>query len=116
MLGSISPDAGSESSLLFNNTANFDYICDIKELDAMTREFLDRDFMLSFIELAKIGVEYSHQESINSKQQLLSMIDSTIEFFKGDNLDKKTTLELVKNISTSVKSSIDKAMRIISLL
>ena len=80
---------------------------DIKELDAMTREFLDRDFMLSFIELAKIGVEYSHQESINSKQQLLSMIDSTIEFFKGDNLDKKTTLELVKNISTSVKSSID---------
>ena len=38
LLGSISPDAGSESSLLFNNTANFDYICDIKELDAIVKK------------------------------------------------------------------------------
>ena len=38
LLGSISPDAGSESSLLFNNTANFDYICDIKELEARIKK------------------------------------------------------------------------------
>ena len=38
MLGSIAPDAGGDSSLSFNNTTNFDYICDIKELEEIVRK------------------------------------------------------------------------------
>ena len=59
---------------------------DIKELDAMTREYLDKDFMLSFIDLAKLGVEYSHNESIKNKQQVLPEIDYAIEFFSKEEL------------------------------
>lgn len=43
----------------------------IDELDKMTREYLDNNFMLGFIDLASAGVKYSHDSSIKLKKELL---------------------------------------------
>ena len=79
----------------------------IKELDAMTREYLDSNFMLDFIDLAKLGVEYSHSQSIKNKLALLTTIDSMVEYFNQAELDKKDVEAKVKSISYSVKEAID---------
>ena len=52
---------------------------DIVELNKMTREYLDDNFMNNFIQLAKQGVEYAHNESIKQKIEILPVLEQTLE-------------------------------------
>ena len=79
----------------------------VSELNVLTREFLDKDFMLDFIKIGSYGVKNSHDKSIAAKQQLLPLMNQAIEYFNGENIDANTANGYVKQLSTLVKNSID---------
>ena len=81
---------------------------DIAELNKMTREYLDDNFMINFIQLAKQGVEYAHNESIKQKIEILPVLEQTLETFKSGNFDKNTVKEIIKTTSTLVARAINK--------
>ena len=81
---------------------------DIAELNKMTREYLDDNFMINFIQLAKQGVEYAHNESIKQKIEILPVLEQTLETFKSGNFDKNTVKEIIKTTSALVARAINK--------
>ena len=81
---------------------------DIAELNKMTREYLDENFMNNFIQLAKQGVEYAHNESIKQKIEILPVLEQTLETFKSGNFDKNTVKEIIKTTSALVARAINK--------
>lgn len=81
---------------------------DIAELNKMTREYLDDNFMINFIQLAKQGVEYAHNESIKQKIEILPVLEQTLETFKSGNFDKNTVKEIIKTTSDLVARAINK--------
>ena len=81
---------------------------DIAELNKMTREYLDDNFMINFIQLAKEGVEYAHNESIKQKIEILPVLEQTLETFKSGNFDKNTVKEIIKTTSDLVARAINK--------
>ena len=80
----------------------------VEELNAMTRKFLDEDFMLSFIADGAKGIAYSHKQSIELKKQVLQATDEVLEYFRGDTLDKKTAYEKANALSKKVDECIDR--------
>ncbi len=91
--------------MMKNPEANVDDL-PIEELTTMTREYLDENFMLSFIEKGSLALKHSHDVSIERKKQLLEATDEALEFFRGD-LEKKAAFELVSSLSAQVFEAID---------
>ena len=83
------------------------YSIEIEELDAMTRKYLDDNFMLDFIKTGKIGVEYSHVESIDNKKKTMPLIDRAIEYFSKDEMEKNICYAHYSSLSSAVKKSIN---------
>ena len=81
---------------------------EVAELNKFLRKYLDDNFMLAFIALAKEGVLYSNTSSIEKKKSALEVIDSNIYAFKAENLDKKEIALASKNIVEAVENAIDK--------
>ena len=80
----------------------------IEEMNKMTREYLDREFMLNFIETAEKGVLYSHKKSIEKKAAVLPELRAALEYFKAGNIDQKTAEAYIKPLSEKVLAAIDK--------
>ena len=80
----------------------------VPELNAMTREFLDTDFMLDFIKTAETGVIYSHKRSLECKRDTLPKLKEALNYFKGENLNRKSALTYAKELIASVEESIDR--------
>ncbi len=80
----------------------------IKELNEITREFLDKDYMLNFIELGKNGIQHSHNCSIEKKKTLISVLNNLLEHFNQEVIDKKETYNLIKQVGNEVYDAIDK--------
>ena len=88
---------------------NFDLsTMSIVEINKMTREYLDREFMLAFIETAEKGVLYSHKKSIDKKKEMLSELYAALEYFKAGKIDEKTSAKYYKSLSKKVIAAIDK--------
>ena len=51
----------------------------IADMNAMTRRFLDEDFLFSFIAMAEKGVAYSHKKSIELKKACLPELKEALE-------------------------------------
>ena len=81
---------------------------DIAEMNAMTREYLDNNFMKDFIKLAEKGVSYSHAASIRYKKAILSELDKVLAYFENGNLIEKEANEIVKDICLKVECAIDR--------
>lgn len=79
----------------------------VQNLNAMTRKFLDDDFMLKFIELGSTAISYSHQRSIENKKRLLSKIEQAMMYFSKDRLDKKKAYPLINELKVEVMNAID---------
>ncbi len=79
----------------------------IAELNVMTREFLDKDFMLDFIELGALGIKNAHAKSMEAKKRVLQHTDETLEFFRQETIDKKIAYAKIKVISEEVKNAIN---------
>ena len=93
--------------MMRNPDANLDDM-PIEELTAMTRKYLDEQFMLDFIAEGAKGLQYSHNRSIELKKQLLAATDSVLEYFRGDVLDKKIATEHANTLSKQVDEAIDR--------
>ena len=80
----------------------------IAEMNEMTREYLDREFMFAFIETAKKGVLYSHKKSIEKKAAVLPELYAALEYFKAGKIDEKTAESYIKPLSEKVIDAIDR--------
>lgn len=93
--------------MLKNPTANVDDM-DIDELTAMTRKYLDDEFMLDFIENGAKAVEYNHKRSLEIKEEILKKTDAALDYFRGDMLDKSQSYAVAGEIEDLVEKAIDK--------
>ncbi len=80
---------------------------EIEGLNKFLRNYLDEDFMLHFIAIAKEGVKYSHAISIEGKKKAVGLMEENLEFFKASE-DKKEALMRAKVLTDAVEKSIDK--------
>ena len=80
----------------------------ISEMNAMTREYLDREFMFEFIKTAEKGVLYSHKKSIENKKAALADLRVALDYFKAGNIDEKTADSYTKSLGEKVVAAIDR--------
>ena len=79
----------------------------VKDLNLMTRQYLDNNFMIDFIKMSEKGVLHSHKASIAAKKALLPELKAALDYFKAGNIDQKSAEAHVKSLSPKVKSAID---------
>ena len=80
----------------------------IAEMNAMTRKFLDDDFMVDFIDIADEGVLHSHNKSIQLKKAAIPVLESALEYFKNATLASKECAAYLKQLSDMVEAAIDR--------
>ena len=80
----------------------------LEELTAMTRKYLDEQFMLDFISEGGKALQYSHNRSIELKKKLFADTDEFLEYFRSDVLDKKVSMAHADALSKQVAEAIDR--------
>ena len=80
----------------------------VLELNKMTRQYLDENFMIDFIKTAEKGVLHSHKNSIELKKALAPELKEALEYFKAGDIDHKKAAEYVKDLSNKANIAIDK--------
>ena len=81
----------------------------VSEMNAMTRKFLDEDFMNDFIATSNKAVLYSHKTSIGKKQEALAALDTALDYFsKTEVLDEHAARQNHKALSAMVLDAIDR--------
>ena len=80
----------------------------VAEMNKMTREFLDQDFMNDFIATATKAVAYSHNNSIAKKVELVKALDTALEYFQTAELDETVCREHQKALSEASVAAIDR--------
>ena len=79
----------------------------VAEMNKMTREFLDNNFMNDFIAMAENGVAYSRRNSIAKKQACLDDLKAALEYFRTQELNQKKCYAYAKNLAAKVEDAID---------
>ena len=80
----------------------------VTELNKMTRQYLDDNFMIDFINTGVKGVLHSHKHSIELKKALAPELKSALDYFKAGNIDQKQSEAYVKTLSAKANAAIDK--------
>ena len=80
----------------------------VPELNKMTRQYLDDNFMIDFINTGVKGVLNSHKHSIELKKALAPELKSALDYFKAGNIDQKQSEAYVKTLSAKANAAIDK--------
>ena len=80
----------------------------VSELNAMTRQYLDNNFMIDFIRTGEKGMLHAHNASIEAKKALLSDLRSTLEYFRVGDINQKKAMAYDKDLSVRVNNAIDK--------
>lgn len=93
--------------MMKNPTANVDDM-PIEELTAMTRKYLDDEFMLSFIAEGAKALQHSHDKSIQAKKVLLDQTDALLQYFREDRTDKKDAVRRVIEVNDALEKAIDR--------
>ncbi len=89
-----------------NPEANLDDM-EIDEMNAMTRKYLDDNFMNDFVAMAEKGMSVAHKLSIEKKKQILPLLDEAISYFKYADLDKSVCNNFKKQLAPLVKDAIN---------
>lgn len=92
--------------MMMNKDTNISNM-NIDELDIMTHEYLDKNFMFDFINLASSGVKYSHDKSIRIKKEILDEAYSYLGYLYNENIDQKTAKKQAVILAKMVNSAID---------
>ncbi len=79
----------------------------VEELNKLTRNFIDENFMKSFIEKEKQGLRFSFDKALAAKKETLALIDKALEYFNGETLTKENCACYRKELFDVVKRSID---------
>jgi len=80
----------------------------ISEMNRMTREFLDENFMLDFIATAEKGVAYSHKNAIQKKAECLGELREALEYFKAGNVEAARANAYHRSLSAKVAAAVDR--------
>lgn len=79
-----------------------------EELNRYLRAYLDERFMLDFIKVAKEGVKYSHEQSVEQKRKALKAIEEAESVFRAENPDKNEFYAAAKRLIVAVEAGIDR--------
>ena len=77
------------------------------EANAMTKKFLDEDFMDSFIDLIKIAVQYSFNKTLENKKVAIEALENAIQFFRAGGFTAQEAEETSKSVNKVVLAAID---------
>jgi len=77
------------------------------EANEMALQFLNENFMNSFIALEKIAVQYSFKNTLANKKDAITALENTINFFKAGNFSEKDADATCKSVNKSVLAAID---------
>ena len=77
------------------------------EANELARNFLDQDFMNSFIALAKVAVQYSFDKTIENKKAAITALENTINFFKAGDFTAQSADAACNGVNQSVLAAID---------
>ena len=84
------------------------YTGSIADLDKLTLDFLDSDFMIEFIKLGSEGILYSRNKSLDAKKELLPKLNEFRDLVNSmEVLDKKALSPRLRELKTGVERSID---------
>ena len=78
-----------------------------EEANALAYDFLEKDFMQSFIKLEKIAVQYSIDKTLANKKLAVEALEKAIPFFKSASFTESEALEVCRSLSASVRLAID---------
>ena len=77
------------------------------QLNEYMLEYLDRDFMLSFIEDAKRAIEHSAQENYRSMSSAIGELNQARAVYGRETLDRKECTDTWKHLTRTVQDAID---------
>ena len=77
------------------------------EANEMALQFLNKDFLESFIALEKIAVQYAFNRSMENKKRAIKELQNAIGFFKAGGFNEQSAMSLCKSVNKSVLASID---------
>ena len=80
----------------------------VADLNALTRRFLDDNFMNDFIQTGEKGVIHSHKNSVQLKKDALPYIKEALDYFRAGNIDHKKADAYIKSLSALVEKAIDR--------
>ena len=80
----------------------------IGEMNAMTRQFLDNDFLLNFIKVAESGVQFAHDQAIAAKQEALPLLQEALAYFQAGKIEHKQAENYAKVLSAKVDHAVDR--------
>lgn len=75
--------------------------------DKTMREFTENYLLKKFRDVVRAAVKKSGDEHTELKRKALAELQSAVDYFKGGELDKKATAELIKRLNTAVEAGID---------
>ena len=78
-----------------------------EEANEMALNFLNKDFLDSFIALEKIAVQYSFNKALENKKNAIADLQKAIDFFKSGKFTAQEAEALSKSVNKSVLDSID---------
>lgn len=78
-----------------------------EEANEMALDFLQNDFMLSFISLEKIAIEYTFKKTIENKKKAVSALNDAVDFFKKGDFTEKEADDICKHVTKCVEDSLD---------
>ncbi len=80
----------------------------VYEMNILTREFLDKDFMIDFIATAEKGVAYSHNQSIEKKKACMDELKAALDYFKEGEIEEGKAKAIQKSLGDKVLAAIDR--------
>jgi len=80
----------------------------VVEMNVLTRDFLDQNFMLDFIATAEKGAAYAHNKSIENKKACLADLNEALAYFKAGNIEESKSYAFQKNLSGKVEKAINR--------
>ena len=80
----------------------------IAEMNQLTRNFLDTDFMLKFISMAEKGVLYAHKNSIEQKKACMPELKEALDYFKAGSIDAQKAHAYQKSLGEKVNKAINR--------
>ena len=80
----------------------------VAEMNAMTRKYLDDNFLLDFIRMAEKGALYAHEKAVANKAECLVELKQALDYFKSGAIDAKKSAEYVKSLSAKSQKAINR--------
>lgn len=79
-----------------------------EKLNKLTREYLDKEFMLGFIEDEKVALRHSIEKSVELKKQAISEINRLLPVFNSGSINEKECRAAAKKLIAVVEAAIDR--------